>query len=241
MNDGSQPSASRPTRRSSDGAIPPSQTSSRPAAAAPGAPRSGSARRRARRRRRTSTPRITASASSNQRARSPRSTPNAWCSTGSATPSPNAGSRRPPDITASVASSLASTTGLRPGSTSTLMPNFEPRRAAGGVGHRDDRVGRLAADPLGEPQAVEPEPLDARRRRRRTPGPCSRVRVPSPTPMRTFIRPAGYAGSARRCAVVVPAGVPAEGEPDDHDRDHDGHRRHVGQIERRRRRGRRAR
>jgi hypothetical protein len=67
---------------------------------------------------------MTVSASSNHAARSPRAMPNAWCSMPSATPSPNAGSRRPPDMIASVAISLASTTGLRPGSTSTLMPNL---------------------------------------------------------------------------------------------------------------------
>ena len=78
----------------------------------------------------------------------------------SATPSPNAGSSRPLDITASVAISLASTIGLRPGSTSTLMPNLSRvvRPAAYDIG--DDRIGRLAGDPLGQPQAVEAEPLD---------------------------------------------------------------------------------
>ena len=33
-------------------------------------------------------------------------------------------------------------------------------RAAGGVGHADDRVGGLAADALGEPEAVEAQPLE---------------------------------------------------------------------------------
>ncbi len=39
-------------------------------------------------------------------------------------PSPNAGSSRPPDIVARLASALASRIGLRPGSTITLIPNF---------------------------------------------------------------------------------------------------------------------
>ena len=66
---------------------------------------------------------------------------------GSATPSPNAGSTRPCDSRSSVASSLASTTGLRPGSTITLMPNFSLRGAAGGERHRHqrDRVPRRRA------------------------------------------------------------------------------------------------
>ena len=67
---------------------------------------------------------MTVSISSKIAARSDRSTPKACCSTGSTAPSPNAGSRRPPDMVASVASSLASTTGLRPGRTITDIPNF---------------------------------------------------------------------------------------------------------------------
>ena len=39
-------------------------------------------------------------------------------------PSPPAGSSRPPEITSTVASSRASSTGLRGGSTSTPMPSF---------------------------------------------------------------------------------------------------------------------
>ena len=40
------------------------------------------------------------------------------------TPRPKAGRRRPADSRSRLASSLASTTGLRPGSTRTLVPNF---------------------------------------------------------------------------------------------------------------------
>ena len=121
-----QPAVGHPARRGATrtGRRPRATRRGGPAAAGPAGPRSGSVHRRARRRRRTSTCAAPSSASSNHFARSPRSTPNAWCSTPSATPSPNAGSSRPPDITASVASSLASTIGLRPGSTSTLIPNF---------------------------------------------------------------------------------------------------------------------
>ena len=39
-------------------------------------------------------------------------------------------------------------------------PELEARRAPGGVRHRHDRVGRVAADALGQPQAVEAEPLE---------------------------------------------------------------------------------
>src|SRR5437588_863228 len=68
--------------------------------------------------------RTSGSASSNQAARSSRRTPKACCSCGSATPRPKAGSRRPPESTSRLASSLASTAGLRPGSTSTLVPSL---------------------------------------------------------------------------------------------------------------------
>ena len=200
--------------------------------------------------------RITASASSNQRARSPRSTPNAWCSRASATPRPNAGSSRPPDITASVASSLASTTGLRPGSTSTLMPNFRcvVRPAAYDIA----TTGSGASPPIrSDSHRLSKPSRSSESTTSPNSGPCSRVRVPSPTPMRTFT-PNRLSGTARRrrsrperaCAstpggdgvcgrsphggrrVIVAAGVPAEGEPDDHDGDHDQHRRHAdGQVE----------
>ena len=95
-----------------------------PVAAGPSVRRSRTAGRGGPRPRRTST---LGSQRAPRRTSGParrRATPNAWCSAASATPSPKAGSNRPPDITASVASSLASTTGLRPGRTSTLIPNL---------------------------------------------------------------------------------------------------------------------
>ncbi len=72
------------------------------------------------------------SASSKRVARSVRSTPKACCSPGSTWPSPNAGSRRPDDSRSRLASSLASSIGLRPGSTITLVPSlsFVVRAAA---------------------------------------------------------------------------------------------------------------
>lgn len=50
--------------------------------------------------------------------------PIASISAGRSIPSPPAGSSRPPDMTSIVASSRASRTGLRGGSTSTLVPSF---------------------------------------------------------------------------------------------------------------------
>ena len=125
--DGSQPSASRPTRRSSDGAMPPSHTSSGLLSrlgqhAQAVVVEAGAVVRE--RSRRSSAARITCSDSSNRRpARCARRR----------TPAARAGRRRRARTPAAVgrcesrsrvASSLASTTGLRPGSTITLMPNF---------------------------------------------------------------------------------------------------------------------
>ena len=70
------------------------------------------------------------------------------------------GRSRPPDMAPSVASSLASTTGLRPGSTITDMPNFSRSVRPGAVGHGDERVGRGTADLLGEPERVEAQRLE---------------------------------------------------------------------------------
>ena len=64
------------------------------------------------------------SASLNIGARSLRSTPKPECSRGSGAPSPNAGSNRPFDSRSIEAISFATSTGLRPGKTMTLMPNF---------------------------------------------------------------------------------------------------------------------
>ncbi len=126
QNDGSQPSPNRPTRLSSNGAMPPSQTSSgvwigrgRMVTSSilkrlPSCDTWSSDQSRF----------ISGSASLNQPPRSVRSTPNAWCSAELATPSPKAGSRRPLDSRSRLASDLASTTGLRPGSTITDMPTF---------------------------------------------------------------------------------------------------------------------
>ena len=59
-----------------------------------------------------------------------------------------------------MASSLARTMGFRPGSTITLMPNLSRVGATGGEGHSDQRIGRGAADPFAEPQAVEPQAFE---------------------------------------------------------------------------------
>ena len=51
-------------------------------------------------------------------------------------------------------------TGLRPGSTSTDMPNLSLVGAGRRVRQGDERIGGLAADALAQPQAVEAEPLE---------------------------------------------------------------------------------
>ena len=122
----------------------------------------------------------------------------------SATPRPNAGSNRPPDMIDSVAISLASTIGLRPGSTSTLMPNFS-------------RVVRPAANDIattgsGASPVIRSDSHRLSKRSRSTmsttwpnSGPCSFVRTPRPSPMRTFMAPsshdAGPAAPLRRRAA----------------------------------------
>ena len=40
------------------------------------------------------------------------------------------------------------------------MPNFRWVVRPAGVGHADDRVGRLAGDALGQPEAVEAQALE---------------------------------------------------------------------------------
>ena len=129
------------------------------------------------------------SASSNHGARSlARDAERLLLGAGLATPSPNAGSSRPPESTSRLASSLASSAGLRPGSTCTLVPSLSLRRAPGRDREADDRVGRVAAHPLREPERVEAAAPRARRPARRTasasPRPCD---APSPYPIRTFM------------------------------------------------------
>ena len=96
----------------------------------------------------------------------PRSTPNAWCSPGSGAPSPNAGSSRPWLSRSRVASSLASSIGLRPGTTSTENPNLILVVSPAATPRPDDGIGTVPRDALGQPQRVEAmglEPGDQRR------------------------------------------------------------------------------
>ena len=188
MNDGSQPSLRRPTRRSSDGAMPPSHTSSgfwmglgctpMPSRwkSGPSWSTASSVQRR----------RMSGSASSNHAARAPRSMPNACCSCASATPRPNAGSSRPPDMRSRLAIDFATEHRVAAGQHHHAGAELQLLGAAGGVGHADDGIGRLAADPLGEPQESK-----RNRSRSSTNGPkrSSFVsdRVPSPKPIRTFM------------------------------------------------------
>ena len=55
---------------------------------------------------------------------------------------------------------MASTTGIAAGEDEDAHPELEPGRASGAVRHRHDRVGRLAADALRQPETVEPALLD---------------------------------------------------------------------------------
>ena len=122
----SQPSASCPTRLSAAGARPPSQNSSLRRFGRGVSRRSVTDQKR---------PRtvvgsplqsalISVIDSARRAARSSRGTPIASISLGRSIPRPPAGSSRPPESASIVASSRASRTGLRGGSTSTLVPSF---------------------------------------------------------------------------------------------------------------------
>ncbi len=193
VNDGSQPSPSRPVRRSSDGEVPPSHTSigcwtGRGRRVTPSTRKcspswwtSSSVHSR----------RISPRASSNRPARAPRSTPNARCSAGTGAPSPTAGSRRPPDSRSRLASSLATTTGLRPGSTRTLVPSLSRRVrpaatasaiSGSGPGPVSRSLSHSESKPLASSASTKPG--------KRSASPVS-VCVPSPRPMRIFTTAAG--------------------------------------------------
>ncbi len=129
MNEGSQPSPSRPMRRSSTGTRPPSHTSNGSwwgvtLSRTPSRGKHGPSWC-------TGSPdhsrRMRGSASSTHAARSLRATPKAACSRGSTAPRPTAGWNRPPDSRSRLAISLARTTGFRPGRTSTPVPNRSRR------------------------------------------------------------------------------------------------------------------
>src|SRR5690606_26323503 len=141
-------------------------------------------------------------------ARARRSTPKARCSAGTGAPRPTAGSRRPPDRRSRLASSLATTTGLRPGRTSTLVPSFNRRvrpaataRPTNGSGagparrslsHSESKPRRSSRSTSAETRSASPA------------GVC----VPSPKPMRTFTPPlpSPAAGRAPRSEDDQPVG-----------------------------------
>ncbi len=132
-------------------------------------------------------------------ARSLRSTPNACCSNGSTAPSPNAGSSRPPDSVARVANSLASTIGLRPGSTITDIPNlrFVVRPAPNAIATSGSGASALIrSDSHSESKSSRSSSSTTTA----NVSPLRVVRVPRPNPMRTFIR----FSVRRRWFLVVP-------------------------------------
>ena len=126
------------------------------------------------------------SASSNHGARSRRSMPKACCSAGWAMPSPNAGRKRPSQSTSRLASSLASSAGLRPGSTCTLVPSLSRSvrpaatasptigSGASAVIRSDSQSESNRSDSSASTIAVNPAAVKPR---------C----VPNPYPMRTFM------------------------------------------------------
>ena len=134
--------------------------------------------------------------------------------------------------------------GCGPGRTITLIPNFSRRRAPGAVRHRDERVGRLAGDPLRQPQASRSRAARACRRTRRTSASLQRSsacrgrnRCAPSSPQRTARGASLRRARQRTCAgaALHAAGLaPAEREPDDDDRDQDRRLGHVAERSTRR-------
>ena len=186
----SQPSPSRPTRRSSPGARPPSHTSGGCCTGfgSTAQPVVVEARRRRGRRRprsrgggRAAAPRRTTAPGPRGRRRTPAARP------GSTTPSPNAGQQPAAREHVEARPLLGQQRRVAAGQHLHAGAELQLLRAPGREREPDDRVGRVAAHPLRQPQRVEPLRLErvdqlaeaGRRRRSR----CA----PSPNPIRTFI------------------------------------------------------
>ena len=111
-------------------------------------------------------------------------------------------------------------------------------RAAGAVRHRDERIGGLAGDPLGEPQRIEVEPfefVDEHAVRlvvevgagAETESDANFHRA-SVGPRTTGPPTGAWRSADERVAALHAAGLhPAGSEPDDDDRDHDRRLRDV--------------
>ena len=108
-------------------------------------------------------------------------------------PTPGAGampgtkvvSSRPPDSTSRVASSLASRTGFRPGS-SMVVPSLSRGLWAAAKASADQGVEGRGGEDLRQPDRVEAAARRGRRSAGRRPGGRRRASAPIPTPMRTF-------------------------------------------------------
>ena len=99
-------------------------------------------------------------------------------------------------MTANVASSLASTTGLRPGSTSTLIPNLS--RVVRPAAYAMATIGSGACPVIrSESHRLSKWSSSSASTTSPNSGPCNQVRTPSPTPIRTFIDTCGSASTAR--------------------------------------------
>src|SRR5262245_31998756 len=147
------------------------------------------------------------SASSKIGARSRRATPNACCSTGCAMPRPNAGRARPPDSTSSVAHSLATSAGLRPGSTATLAPSliFFVTAAA----YVSPRTGSGAGPLMRSDSQSESNPCDSRPAASAPRcSPSRGRRFPSPYPMRTFTSSGSFRTQVGVRAELAPRDLP---------------------------------
>ena len=161
-NDPSQPSAMRPIRCRAGVARPPSQNSSLRRRGSGVSAMSVSDQKRPRRV--TGSPvqsafRI-ATDSSSRSARSPRATPSASSSPGAYTPSPPAGSSRPFESTSTLASSRASSSGLRGGITSTFVPSLSRSVRAADCGEHGQRREPAAPSAVAQPERVVADPLE---------------------------------------------------------------------------------
>src|SRR5690606_36179602 len=156
--------------------------------------------------------RMSGSASSKIAARSSRRTPNAWCSTAFAAPSPNAGSTRPPERRSRLANCFATTAGLRPGRTITLIPNLRRvDRAAAAViattGSSDSPLRRSDTHSESNPRRSR----SSTRRLKRT-GAVVRVRTPSREPARIFVARSCHVRGRGWLALRGPPGEPTRGQ-----------------------------
>ncbi len=186
----SHPSASRPTRLSAPGALPPSQISSGLAGSGPmcapstvkNSPRKDTCSC-------VSSSLISRSDSSNTAARRPAGTSNSPRSPARAGCRPKTGSTRPGASPASDARCLATSTGWRPGSTATPVPTFSREV-------RDSAYAMPANGSTREPNTISDSHSEstpsASTRSTASPNTAGTAAGPSETPILTFMPPSDH-------------------------------------------------